>query len=287
MSSELIVIVGPTASGKTQLAIDVAKRIGGEIICADSRTVYRELDIGTAKPTAENLSTIPHYGINLVDPDQKYSLYDFIAEAKSKVEYIKQRGKIPILVGGSGLYVDGVLFNYQLNSEVDTEKRAELESLSVEQLIDYCKNNYIQLPDNFLNKRYLIRTIEQRGVNNRSDRTIQENIIVVGISTPREDLNRRIERRVRDMFDEGVIEEAKKVASKYGWQLEAMKGNVYQAINQYCRGDIDLASAIHQAIVHDHQLVKKQMTWFRRDPFIVWGQSDELLEYISYRNSRL
>src|ERR1700758_1680789 len=161
----LVVIVGPTASGKTKLAVELAEKFGGEIICADSRTVYRGMNIGTAKPTEEERRRVPHWGLDLVDPDQRFTAADFKSYAEQKISEIRARGRMPFLVGGTGLYIDGVIFDYRFGTAPDEKLRAQLEKMSLEELHEYCAKNNIMLPENDKNKRYVIRAIEQKSIN--------------------------------------------------------------------------------------------------------------------------
>lgn len=163
----LIVIVGPTASGKTSLAIRLAQKYGGEIICADSRTVYRDMDIGTAKPTPEERALVSHWGLDLVSPGERFTAADFKRYALEKIDEIRARGHVPFIVGGTGLYVDSVVFDYEFGGSVDESQRQELEVLSIEELHKYCFKHNISLPENNKNKRHLIRAIEQRGINSK------------------------------------------------------------------------------------------------------------------------
>lgn len=156
----LIAIVGPTASGKTAMAIELAKRFDGEIICADSRTVYKGMDIGTAKPTFDEQATVPHHMLNLVEPNERYTVADFQQGVRKLIDDITARGKFAMLVGGSGLYVDSVIFDYEFGSDRDPIQRARLNELSVAELQNICLENNITLPENSQNKRHLIRVVE-------------------------------------------------------------------------------------------------------------------------------
>ena len=159
----LVVIAGPTASGKTGLAISLAERFNGEIICADSRTIYRGMDVGTAKPTANDQARVPHWGVDLVDPGDRFTAADFKEYANTKIADIRNRQKIPFLVGGTGLYIDSVIFDFQFGISPDEQVRYKLEQMSIEQLQDYCVKHNIKLPENSQNKRYIIRAIELGG----------------------------------------------------------------------------------------------------------------------------
>lgn len=276
----LIVIVGPTASGKTAAAIELAKKVGGEVICADSRTVYREMDIGTAKPTMRERQGIPHWGLDLVNPNERFTAADFKEYAQQKISEIRQRGRLPIVVGGTGLYVDGIIFDYQFGGDVDITIRTQLEQLSVQELQLYCVKNNILLPENRLNKRYLIRAIEQKSINKKRQNEPIPNSIVVGITTDKFELRNRIYTRFEQMFSQNVVEEAIKLGKKYGWDGEAMTGNIYRYIRRnleqgkraVTKEDIEALTMI------DMRLVKRQLTWFKRNPFITWASRDHVVQ---------
>lgn len=273
MTKPLIVIVGPTASGKTALSLDVAQQIGGEIICADSRTVYKGMDIGTAKPSMKERSTIPHHGLDLVSPSQKFTAADFQTYAKKRISEIRGRNRTPIMVGGTGLYVDSVIFNYHFGSSADPTVRSLLQNLTIEELQEYCSDNNIELPTNVSNKRHLIRAIELGGVNRKRNDSIIHNCYVVGISTDRNILRERIEKRTHNMFARGVVDETKEIARQYGWENEASTGSIYRIVRRLLAGEISESEAIELSIISDMQLAKRQMTWFKRNPFIHWDQS--------------
>lgn len=269
----LIVVVGPTASGKTALGIELAQRYGGEIICADSRTVYRHMDIGTAKPTTAQRAAVPHHLLDIVEPDQQFTAADFKVHAQQAIDAIAARGKVPIMVGGTGLYVDGVVYDYQFGSPADPAKRRELDAMSVEALQELCKKSNIQLPLNSGNKRHLVRAIEQGGVNQQRSRSIRSNTIMIGLRVEPEILAQRIAARAQQMFAEGVVDEATKLAGRYGWQGEPMSANIYQVIHGFIEGDYDYAETMSRFMQSDRQLAKRQMTWFRRNHDVVWVDS--------------
>lgn len=277
----LVVIVGPTASGKTALAIEVARQFGGEIICADSRTVYKYMDIGTAKPSFAERSLVPHWGLDIVEPGQSFSAADFKNYAEAKIREIRLRGHIPFLVGGSGLYVDSVLFDYQFGPVADPERRAELESRNLEELHEYCLKNNIKLPENYNNKRYVIRAIEQESINAKRESQPIADSIIVGIATDREALRERIQQRTEQLFDDGVVDEATLLGEKYGWNNEAMTGNIYPVLHHYLEGGFTLNEAKEKNTTQDWRLAKRQLTWFRRNPFIQWMDRDEAKNYLS------
>jgi len=277
----LVVIVGPTASGKTSLAIELAEEFGGEIICADSRTVYKGMDIGTAKPTPKEQARVPHWGLDLVGPDERFTAADFKRYANQKIDDIRQRGRIPFLVGGTGLYVDAVVFDYEFGASEDEILREKLNSLSLEQLYEYCDKHNVVLPENKLNKRYVIRAIERKSISGkRNSRPISPSIIV-GIATDKDVLRQRIEERSEHLFDNGVVEEATKLGKIYGWESEAMTGNIYPLIHSYLENKISYEEMKEKFTTLDWRLAKRQLTWLKRNPYIKWLQLTEAKDYLS------
>ena len=277
----LIVIVGPTASGKTSLAIQLAKKYRGEIICADSRTVYRGMNIGTAKPSLEEQQEVSHWGLDLVDPGDSFSVSQFKGYTRQKIKEIRSRGNIPFLVGGTGLYIDSVIFDFQFGAKYSKEKRANLQEMTISELQQYCVNHDVALPENSKNKRYLIRAIERAGKKPSGLEVPLSNTIVVGITTGKQLLRQRITDRAKKMFKDGVVEETIGLANNAGWCNEAMTGNVYPIIKKLIEKEIDEDQAIQELIVSDVNLVKRQLTWFRRNPFIEWGDAYSCEQYLS------
>lgn len=277
----LIVIVGPTASGKSALAIELAEQWNGEIICADSRTIYKGMDIGTAKPSKADQARVPHWGLDIVTPDESFSASDFKKYAVQKIDEIRARGHVPFLVGGTGLYIDSVIFDYQFGPPADPVRRAELEHMSLEALHNYCIHNNILLPENDQNKRYVIRAIEQKGISNKRSDTPIENCIIVGIATEIEQLRERIRRRSEQLFHDGVVQEAKILGDMYGWKIEAMTGNVYRLSHAYLNKEITQTELKTKNEIADWRLAKRQLTWLKRNPFITWLPLPEVKNYIA------
>ncbi|NCO10769.1 tRNA (adenosine(37)-N6)-dimethylallyltransferase MiaA [Candidatus Saccharibacteria bacterium] len=275
----LIVIVGPTASGKSSLAMEIASQYNGEIICSDSRTIYKGMDIGTAKPSREDRAKVPHWGLDIVEPGEQFSAADFQSYAKKKVEEIRSRGNIPLMVGGTGLYIDGVVYDYNFG-QARPELREALSSLSDDDLKNYCVNNNIELPENDKNRRYVIRAIEQNGINSKRLSALIPNTLVVGIATNPEELKARIEARAEQLFANGVVQEAILLGEKYGWDSEAMTGNIYKLARKYLDGEFDEAELLQKFVTSDWRLAKKQRTWFKRNPDIHWGTPAELHAYL-------
>lgn len=266
----LIVIVGPTASGKTGLAVKLAKKFGGEIICADSRTIYEGLDIGTAKPDLIEQSGVKHWGLDLVTPDQRFSAADFKNYANRKISEIRARGKIPFLVGGTGLYVDGVIFDYQFGPKPDDEVRKKFADMSLEELHIYCDLRNIQLPKNAYNKRYVIRSVEQKGINTHRKNEPDKNTYIVGITTEASQLRQNIRIRIQRQLERGVIDEARVLAGKYGWETQALSGNIYKLCRRFLNQEIKNDEFVQLASKLDWQLARRQLTWLRRNPYIQW-----------------
>lgn len=276
----LIVVVGPTASGKSATAISIAKAFNGEIICADSRTVYKYMDIGTAKPSNEDRLAVPHWGLDLVEPGERFTAADFKKYAVEKITEIRRRGRLPILVGGTGLYVDGVIFDFEFG-QADPELRNILEAMSDDDLIKYCANNNIIMPENTQNRRYVIRAIEQKSINTKRLMAPIANTIVVGIATERDELRQRIANRAEQLFETGMVQEAKMLGEKYGWNSEAMTGNIYKLVKQFLDGELDEAELKQRFFYADWQLAKRQLTWLKRNPYIVWKSLDEAFPYVA------
>lgn len=270
----LIAVVGETASGKTALAIELAKVFDGEIICADSRTIYKGMDIGTAKPTLAEMKGIPHHLLDVIQSDQKYSAAQFKDAVTTFITKISNRGKLPFLVGGSGLYVDAVLFDYEFQP-ANPDRRAKLEKLSLEELQSAARQLGIEETEiDFKNSRHLMRAVETGKVL-KNKQQLRENTLVIGLRIDRGVLEKKITKRVDKMITDGLVEEAQALGEHYGWDNEAMSGIGYQFIGEYLRGAIDLEEA-KRRFVHSHlSLVKRQRTWFKRNKYIHWVEDTE------------
>ena len=276
----LVVIVGPTASGKTSLAIDVASQCNGEIICADSRTIYKGLDIGTAKPSAAERRSVPHWGLDLINPNEYFSVADFKKYADQKIKEIRARGHVPFLVGGTGLYVDSVVFDYQFGLPVDINLRSKLQQMTLDELYDYCKNNNVVLPENYKNRRYVTRAIENNGLKPTKRDVPLIQAIVVGITTDKNALRSQISQRSEKMFVNGVVDEATLLSQYYGWENEAMKSNIYPLVHSYLDGNLSMQEMKLKNITLDWRLAKRQLTWLRRNRFIQWLSIDDARIYL-------
>lgn len=268
VDAPLIVITGPTASGKSGLALELAHKYGGEIICADSRTVYKGMDIGTAKPSQKDRLFVPHHLLDVVEPNQRFTAADFQRLAVEAIADIRGRGKIPFLVGGTGLYIDSVVLGFEFNNDADLEKRKLLEEKSVEELVTLIKDQRLELPVNSLNKRHLVRVLERGGVNKERRISPIKNSYVVSITTEKSILEQRIRTRADEIFEHGVLEEATDLGAQYGWDSEAMTGNIYPILHDVIDGRLTTKEAKERFVIRDRQLAKRQMTWLKRHSFV-------------------
>lgn len=277
----LIVITGPTASGKSALALELAERYNGEIICADSRTVYKGMDIGTAKPTIEDQNRVPHHLLDVVTPDERFTAADFQTRAREAIADIRARGKIPFVVGGTGLYIDGLILDYKFGDEADAELRKKREKMSSEELVLELKKQQIEVPHNHDNKRHLVRALEQGTINRNRSNIPQNGVFVVAIATEKTELYGRISKRADEIFAMGVVDETKALMAKYGSEFESMSGNIYPIIEQVIDGSLTIEQAKELSIIKDRQLAKRQITWLKRHDFVKWLSLQETSIYLS------
>lgn len=276
----LVVVVGETASGKTALSIELAKRLDGEIICADSWTVYKGFDIGTAKPTKEEQQGIPHHLLDVADPAEGFSAAVFQRLAKQKIEEISGRGKLPIMVGGTGLYADSILYDYSFLPISDPAQREIYNKMSLDELIAQADKLGLSTDSvDTRNKRRVIRLIENKG-QLPTKQPLRENTIVLGIRRPTEALRDRIVQRVDEMVRLGLADEVARLAKQYGWDCEPMKAPAYRAFREYIEGSISIEEAKFRMVQNDLKLAKKQRTWFKRNSSIHWVTTDDRIEDI-------
>ncbi len=276
----LIVITGPTASGKSDVAMKLAMKYDGEIICADSRTVYKGMDIGTAKPSREDQRLVPHHLLDIIEPSERFTAADFQKLALRAVDDIRSRGKVPFLVGGTGLYIDSVILDYKFNQNYDPKLREKLGEMSLEELYSYCKTNNISLPENHKNKRYVVRNIERNGNVVRSNGQKVNTSIVVAVATEKDELRNRIVHRAEHIFENRVVEEARKLGKKYGWENGAMTGNIYPIIHKLINNELTISEAKEKFITQDWRLAKRQIAWLKRHEYVQWKSLDEAYIYI-------
>ncbi len=271
-NNKFITILGPTASGKSDLALRLAESINGEIICADSRTVYRGMNIGTAKPTEAEQARVPHHLLDVVNPDQRLSAAEFKRLAVDAIEFIHNRGRVPLLVGGSGLYIDSVIFDYKFPPEADPIRRQALEALSDDALRERLKQADRAVYENTdtANRRRVVRALETLDApRSRRDQMLPDTL-VLGLTMNKNIAQKRIEMRIEKMLEEGFIDEVRAVGTEYGWDSEAMNIIGYRAFKDVVLGTRSIADGIADFAAGDMALYKKQITWFRRNPSIHW-----------------
>jgi tRNA dimethylallyltransferase len=267
----IIFVVGETASGKTALGIELAQKYNGEIICADSWTVRRGMNIGTAKPTLEEQEKVRHHLIDVVDTNEYFSAGKFQKICMRKIQDIVDRGKIPFIVGGTGLYINSVLFGYSFLEKHDVELRAHLDQKNIQELIDYAAEHKITLGDiDMNNKRRIIRAIESGGITPGSFMGVRPNSLVLGIKQDRQILSKRITDRTEKMITDGLEEEVKSLMARFGWEEEAMKGIGYREWQLYFEGKEDLSRVRERLIKSNMNLAKRQRTWFKQNKYITW-----------------
>ncbi len=266
----LIVIVGSTAAGKSDLSINLAKKIGGEIVSADSWVIRQELDIGTAKPTDADMKSVPHHMINIIKPCDYYSAALFKNDANRSIDNIYERSSIPILVGGTGLYVDAIIYDYSFLPSPSDEQRIELNALSISELVELANSRSINITTiDQRNKRRLIRAIETNGAV-PDKKTLRENTLIIGLSIQKEKLIYRIESRVDLMLKNGLESEVKNLSEKYGWDCEALKGIGYHEWREFFNSNQSLAETRNRIIKNTLALSKRQATWFKRNKSTHW-----------------
>jgi tRNA dimethylallyltransferase len=267
---KLICIVGETASGKSALALDLAKRFNGELICADSWTVYKDFDIGTAKPTKLERAQVPHHLLDVADPLGGFSAAVFQELAQAAVNSIARRGKLPIMVGGTGLYIDSVLYHYSFLEQPTLKQREELNSLTLPELLARAEQRGLKIDGiDTRNKRRVIRLIENDG-QLPTKKPLRPNTLILGLNAPREQLHKRIAARVDHMFESGLEKEVRQLAEQYGWDAEPMKGIGYREWQEYFKGTQSLEETRQKIIKATQDLAKRQRTWFKRNKSIHW-----------------
>lgn len=265
----LVVIVGPTASGKTALALEIARRFHGEIIAGDSRTVYIGADIGTAKPTAQEQAMVPHHLIDVAMPSEQFTVADFQKQARAAIADVSARGKLPILVGGSGLYIDAVIYNFSLRGGRGAMNRERYAGLSVDELQKLLSQKDIPLPQNSRNPRHLIRSLESNG-QAHARQPLRPHTVIIGLDPGREVLRQKISSRVAAMVAAGLVDEVRRLAGQYGWDAPALQAPAYRAFRGYVEGGLSLERAEQLFAQNDMRYAKRQQTWFKRNPDIHW-----------------
>ena len=289
---KVIVICGPTASGKTGLSIELAKKINGEIISCDSMQIYKDMNIGTAKPAKEEMEDIKHYLLDFVSPNERYSVADFKKDAKSAIKEILEKGKIPIVVGGTGLYVDSLIYEIEYsNIEFDEEYRKKLEkqveSEGLENLYKQAKKIDPQAVEKISenDKKRILRILEIYNATgkNKTEQEIESrkkeveyDYKVYALNWDREKLYERINKRVDIMIEKGLIEEVENILKKYNKFPTAMQGLGYKEVVEYLNGNLTKEEMIDKIKMETRRYAKRQLTWFRKNKQTIWldGQDD-------------
>ena len=289
---KLLVLLGPTASGKTALSISLAKALGTEIISGDSMLVYKGFDIGSAKPTTEEMSGIRHHMIDILPPDASFNLMDFLQQAKAIITRLNQQGKIPLMVGGTGLYIQSLLEGYELNSQSeDAAYRNYLEKLAEEKGREYVHGMLAKVNPQAAARlhindfRRIVRALEVHHLggeqlSQKKSRELVYDCYVAGLTWQRNKLYDRINQRVNIMVEQGLQQEIiNLLESGVAPDVQAMKGIGYKELLPVLTGnDVDMDTGLQEAVAKIQQnsrhFAKRQLTWYRRMPYIHWYQPE-------------
>lgn len=298
---KLLVVVGPTAVGKTEISIQLAKRLNGEIISADSMQIYCGMDIGTAKPTLEEQAGIPHHMLDIVDPGQPFSVADYQSQARQKIEEIAARGRMPILAGGTGLYVRAVIDPYNfIPADTDWDLRARLRRQAQEAGLDALHQWLSEIDPvaaeriHTNDERRIIRALEVYQTTGQplsfwEQQTDRQkplyDLIMIGLSRPRTELYERINQRVDLMLEQGLLAEAQDLMAKgLDETFIASQAIGYKEFFAYLRGKESLAEASERLKQGTRRYAKRQLTWFRADKRVQWievGENSTAVELVN------
>ena len=283
---KVIVICGPTASGKTALGVELAKRIDGEIVSCDSMQIYKDMTIGTAKPLPEEMQGIKHYLIDFVSPEKRYSVAEYKKDATVAIEEILLKGKIPILVGGTGLYVDSLIYGIEYSDiKIDEEYRTKLEIIAKSEGLEYLYNKAKEIDEQAMkkisinDKKRIMRVLEIYNATGKT-KTEQEkesrknepkyDFKVFAIDMDREVLYDRINKRVDKMIQDGLIDEVDQLLKKYSEFPTAMQGLGYKEVVDYLYGKCSKEEMIEKIKMQTRRYAKRQLTWFRKNKQTLW-----------------
>lgn len=288
---KVIVICGATASGKTALSIELAKKINGEIVSCDSMQIYKDMDIGTAKPTKEEMQGIKHYLIDFVSPNKRYSVADYKRDAKKAIKEILKKGKTPIVVGGTGLYVDSLIYEIEYpNIEFDEEYRKKLEKEVEEKGLEELYNRAKAIDPEATEKispndqKRILRILEIYNATGKNKteqekesrkKEVEYDYKVYALDWDREKLYERINKRVDIMLEQGLIEEVKTVYNKYEKFPTAMQGLGYKEVVEYLEGKTTKEEMIEKIKQETRRYAKRQLTWFRKNKQTIWLKAQD------------
>ena len=285
------VIGGPTASGKSKLAVELAKRINGEIISADSMQIYKDMYIGTAKVNQEEMQGIKHYLIDFVSPEQRYSVSNFKKDAENAIEEILKKGKTPIIVGGTGLYIDTLIYGIEFqDEEIDSEYREQLNEIAEKEGLENLYKQAVEIDPDAMkkisqnDKKRIIRVLEiyhktgktktETEIESRKNE-VKYNYKVFAITMDREKLYSKIEKRVDLMIEQGLIEEVENILKKYSSFPTAMQGLGYKEVVEYLENKTTKEEMIDKIKKETRHYAKRQLTWFRKNKETTWLDGEE------------
>ncbi len=283
---KVIVICGPTASGKTGLSIELAKKVNGEIVSCDSMQIYKDMTIGTAKPTVEEMQGIKHYLIDCVSPEQRFSVADYKKEATNAIKEILAKGKVPIVVGGTGLYLEALIYGIEYEEiEVDLDYRAHLDKIVEEKGLQYLYEEAEKIDVDAAkkispnDKKRIYRILEIYKATRKTKTQLEKesrskgpdfDYILFGINMDRDKLYERIDKRVDIMIENGLIEEVETLLKKYDKFPTAMQGLGYKEVIEYLEGNLSKDEMIDKIKMMTRRYAKRQLTWFRKYENITW-----------------
>lgn len=290
---KVVVICGPTASGKTALSIQLAKKINGEIISADSMQLYKNMDIGTAKPTVEEMEGIKHYLIDCISPEVRYNVATYKKQAIIAIEEILQKGKTPIIVGGTGLYIDALIYNIEYDDyEIDIEYRKKLEKIAQEQGLEFLYKKALEIDEIAMkkissnDKKRICRILEiyhstgktktEQEIESRKNE-VPYDYRIFAINMDREKLYERINQRVDIMITNGLIQEVQKLIETYSTIPTALQGLGYKEVVDYINGIYTKQEMIDKIKMETRRYAKRQITWFKKNEHTIWidGSDDK------------
>ena len=292
--SKVIVICGPTASGKTALSIELAKKINGEIVSCDSMQIYKDMDIGTAKPTVEEMQGIKHYLIGYVSPEERYSVADYKKDAKKAIKEILGKGKMPIIVGGTGLYIDSLIYEIEYQDiKFDEKYRKELEQEAKEKGLEELYKRAKQIDEKAIekisptDKKRILRVLEiyhatgktktEQEMESRK-KEVEFDYQVYALNWDREKLYNRINKRVDVMIEQGLIQEVEQILKKYDKFPTAMQGLGYKEVVDYLNGKYTKEEMIEKIKMETRRYAKRQLTWFRKNKQTKWLNAEDDLQ---------
>ena len=292
--NKVIVICGPTASGKTALSIELAKQISGEIVSCDSMQIYKDMDIGTAKPTPDEMQGIKHYLIGHVSPEERYSVADYKADAKKAIKEIIEKGKMPIVVGGTGLYLDSLIYEIEYQDiQLDEEYRKQLEEEVEEKGLEELYKRAKQIDEKAIekispnDKKRILRILEiyhatgktktEQEIESRK-KEVEYDYKVYALDWDRQKLYDRINKRVDMMMEQGLIEEVKQILDKYHTFPTAMQGLGYKEVVEYLEGKLTKEEMVEKIKMETRRYAKRQLTWFRKNKQTIWLNAEDTIQ---------